>query len=641
VVTRRAIVGTAGHVDHGKTTLVQALTGIDCDRLAEEKARGITIDLGFAWLVDGDLQLGFVDVPGHERFVHNALAGFGGVGIALLVVAADEGVRAQTREHVAILDLLGVRAGLVALTRSDLVEAELLPTVTAEVTELLRGTSLEAAAVVPVSAVTGAGLETLRASLVALGRLHAVEAAGRPARLAIDRAFQVPGRGAVITGTLVGGKIEVGDELVLVPSGEPVRVRSLQVHGENRSPAVAGERVAVLVAGPELADLRRGEVLVATKSLGTARSLVARVRWLRDAPAALAGWRDAQLHVGTAEVACRIRALEPAELEPGERGLVEIRTAVAVAVGRGDRIIVRRPSPPATLAGGVVLDPDWHPRRGAMRTRALVALDRDDSAAILWADEAGPAGLTAADLGVRCGVESIEAGRRLESLVGEGRLVRLPVAPARYVAVSAWKRLASRAERVLAEYFAANRLAEAMPRAEFVQRFLGRDDAAATSLVTLLGRQGLLTIDGDRVRPPGRKAATTRDEDRLVHRTLLAMQEGGITAPGPGTLANNLAAKPAILEGILRLLVERGEVVRLRDGLMTSTKAVDELIAALRATGWTTFSIPEFKDRFGLTRKWAVPLLEYLDKRRITRRVGDNRELLPAPAKPRPDKESA
>jgi selenocysteine-specific elongation factor len=630
VITRRAIVGTAGHVDHGKTTLVKALTGVDCDRLAEEKARGITIDLGFAWLVDGEVQLGFVDVPGHERFVHNALAGFGGIGMALLVVAADEGIRAQTREHLAILSLLGVRRGVVVITRADLVTDDVIELRRLEIAELLAPTLLADAPMVAVASLEGRGIPELRAVLLELARATAQDRSARPARLPLDRAFVAAGRGAVVTGTLIGGTIDPGDELELVPGREPVRVRAVQVHGEARERVVAGERVAVLLGGIELDQLRRGLTLAAPGSLAEARSLVGEVTWLASAPIPLAGWREVLLHLGTAETPARIRALDPETIAPGTTGLAEIRTAAPIAAARGDLLVVRRPSPAETLGGGTLLDPDWRPRRAGARAKALAALRRDDEAVVLWVEEAGHRGALAERLARRLGLAPVEAARWLESLVGEGRLLRLPVSPPRYVTLGAWKKLAARATKVLAAYFEEHRLADHMPRAELTQRLLGDDHSLAGPLLTALSRQGLVQLEGDRARLPGRRADTTRDEDRLIFKVQRAIEAGGLTAPSPQDLANRLSAKPAILEGILKLLVERRIVVRLPGGLLTSGKAVAELVASLRESGWTVFSIPDFKERFGLSRKWAVPLLEHLDKIGVTRRVGDQRELLPA-----------
>ena len=315
---RRAIVGTAGHIDHGKTRLIEALTGIDCDRLAEEKARGITIDLGFAWLVEGDLQLGFVDVPGHERFLHNALAGLGGIRLMLLVVAADEGVKPQTREHVAICALLGIPAAVVALTKTDLVSGDLLELAQLEVEELLQATPFAGAPIVPVSAVTGAGMSRLRELLVERAAAVAVPAdAARPARLPIDRAFHLKGLGVVVTGTLAAGRVAAGDELAVIPGDRIARVRSVQVHGAPREAALAGERTSLQLAGVELGELQRGQQLAPAGALATTHRLLARCTWLPEAGKPLAGWAAVRVHLLAAETLGKARALLPPELVPG------------------------------------------------------------------------------------------------------------------------------------------------------------------------------------------------------------------------------------------------------------------------------------------------------------------------------------
>src|ERR1044072_975515 len=362
---RRAIVGTAGHVHHGKTRLIEALTGIDCDRLAEEKARGITIDLGFAWLVEGDLQLGFVDVPGHERFLHNALAGLGGIRLMLLVVAADEGVKPQTREHVAICSLLGIPAAVVALTKSDLVSTDLLELAQLEVEELLQGTSFAGAPIVPESAVIGDGLPRLRELLIERAAAVAVPAdTARPTRLPIDRAFHLKGLGVVVTGTLAAGRVAAGDELAVVPGERTARVRSVQVHGAPRDEALAGERTSLQLAGVELGELERGQQLAPAGTPATTQRLLARRTWLPDARKARGGWTPVRVHLLAAETLGKARALSPPELVPGSTGIVELRLDRPFAAARGDRLVLRRPSPQATLGGGEVVDPLWRRRRG-------------------------------------------------------------------------------------------------------------------------------------------------------------------------------------------------------------------------------------------------------------------------------------
>ncbi|HEV2843201.1 MAG TPA: selenocysteine-specific translation elongation factor, partial [Thermoanaerobaculia bacterium] len=342
---RRAIVGTAGHIDHGKTSLVLALTGIDCDRWAEEKARGITIDLGFAHLTEGDLQLGFVDVPGHERFLHNALAGLGGIRVMMLVVAADEGVKPQTREHLAVCSLLGIPAGLVALTKVDLVSSDLLELAQLEVDELLAATPFADAPVLPVSSTTGEGIPELKAALLDLAGRHVMpDDRDRPARLPIDRAFHLKGLGVVVTGTLASGAVKPGDNLEILPRSERVRVRSVQVHGQPREEAGAGERTSLQLSGVPLEELSRGMQLGSPEAFEATTSLLARFTLLPDAPAPVRGFVPVRLHLYANEVLGRMRPLNEGGLAPGETGPVEIRLEAPVVALRGDRYILRRPS---------------------------------------------------------------------------------------------------------------------------------------------------------------------------------------------------------------------------------------------------------------------------------------------------------
>ena len=635
---RRAIVGTAGHIDHGKTRLIEALTGIDCDRLAEEKARGITIDLGFAWLVEGDLQLGFVDVPGHERFLHNALAGLGGIRLMLLVVAADEGVKPQTREHVAICALLGIPAAVVALTKSDLVSADLLELAQLEVEELLQPTPFAGAPIVPVSAVTGAGMSQLRELLVERAAAVAVPAdVARPARLPIDRAFHLKGLGVVVTGTLAAGRVAAGDELAVVPGERIARVRSVQVHGAPREEALAGERTSLQLAGVELGELERGQQLAPAGALVTTHRMLARCTWLQDAGKSLAGWAPVRVHLLAAETLGKARALLPPELVPGSTGIVELRLDRPLAAVRGDRLVLRRPSPPATLGGGEVLDPLWRRRRGKHREEAVAALAGGLREALrLWVEEAGEGGATAEELARRLGVPAGVVRPELSALAGEQRLLKVQAPGAageggelRWLAPAVVQRVTARAKRVLKEYFQRERLADGMPRAEAVRRILrGRGGELADRYLEWLVAQRVLAVAGDRVTLPGRRAELSGDESRLATQVLAAYEKAGLTPPSPGELAKGLNAKQQIFDGVVRYLRQQGRLAQLPGGLLVSRDALDKLVAALRGTGWERFTVPQFKDRFELSRKWAIPLLEHLDSIAVTRRVGDDRQLV-------------
>ncbi len=667
-----ALIGTAGHIDHGKTRLLLALTGIDCDRWADEKARGITIDLGFAHLAEAGVQLGFVDVPGHERFLHNALAGLGGIRVMLLVVAADEGVKPQTREHLAICSLLGIPAAVVALTKADLASADLLELAQLEIEDLLAATPFAGAPVLPVSSLTGQGIAELKSVLLAAAARHAVAADPRlPARLPIDRAFHLRGLGVVVTGTLAGGAVRVGDSLELLPPEAgvdgAVRVRAIQVHGQARQEALGGERTSLQLSGAPLEALRRGQQLGTVGAFAATTSLLARVQLLPGAaPPGGGGFMPVRVHLHTGQALGRMRflrapaspahraaatagpeattgpaatagtaAAEAAAAEAGQ-ALAEIRLQTPLAAVRGDRLILRRPSPAATLGGGEVLDPRWRRHRGAALAIALPALGGDvDRALAFWALEAGEGGLDADAAGRRLGVPPARAAARLAALAKGARLIEVAEGPGHgrvWIAPAAVQRVVERARRVLADYFARQRLADGCPKAEAVRRILrGRAADLAPVYLAWLAAQKVLVVSGDQVTLPGRSAQLTGDESKLAAAALAEFERGGLTPPSPGEVRQLLAAKPQILEGVLHHLVTRGKLLRLPGGLIVAASAIAELRRELLATGWERFSVPQFKERFNFSRKWAIPLLEHLDSAGITQRAGDERLVLRTP----------
>ena len=637
---RRVVIGTAGHIDHGKTRLIEALTGIDCDRWAEEKARGITIDLGFAHLEDeeGDLQVGFVDVPGHERFLHNALAGLGGIRVMLLVVAADEGVKPQTREHLAICTLLEIPHGLVVLTKRDLVDGDLLELAQLEVEEELEGTSFEGAEVVAVSSTTGDGIAELKARLLELARRAAAPGdPGRPFRLPVDRAFQLRGLGAIVTGTLISGAVEPGQTLSVEPRGARARVRSLQVHGQERPRAVAGERTAVQLTGVDLGDLTRGEQLVSPGAFANSRSLCARFTLLPDAPEPLTTFVPVRFHLYASEVVGKLRPLGGRPLAPGATGAVEMRLSEPVVAIRGDRFIIRRPSPQATLGGGLILDPRWRRRRGKALAAALAALDGDGAVALLgrdvlelWVAETGERGATTTELAPRLGVPAPELAAELDKLAAAGRLLSVESGRGRrWIAPAVSQRVIERGRQVLAEFFRGDRLARGMPKAQFLGQVLSRRAAdLADVYLGWLQAAKVLVLDQGLVNLPGREVELSGEESKLSRAVLAAVEAGALTPPSPGELAATLGAKPQILEGVQRYLIGRRKLVRLPSGMILAASAIDDLKRRLAATGWADFTVPQFKDRFGLSRKWAIPLLEHLDSVGATRRLGDRRQIV-------------
>ena len=631
---RRVVVGTAGHIDHGKTTLVEALTGIDCDRWQEEKSRGITIDLGFAHLIEEDVQLGFVDVPGHERFVHNALAGLGGIDLMILVVAADEGIKPQTREHLAICSLLRISAGLVALTKIDLVDDDLLELAELELAEELQKTPFAEVPILRVSSRTGEGLPELRSALLVQARSlgHEQQRVERPTRLPIDRAFHLRGLGVLTTGTLASGRLRQQDTLTLLPGGREARVRSIQVHGEERSEACAGERTSAQLTGVTLADVHRGMQLTTPDSFAVSRSLLARIELLPEAPAAIAGLQEVRFHLYSSEILGRIRAVDPSPLEPGQTGIVEIRLRRPVVAVYGDRFILRRPSPQVTIGGGEVLDPYWRRRGGADLRDALSAFAGDrETVALFWIGAAGEGGLGTRDLARRFGENSNVVEKVLAALQASQKLVEVEAGQGhgrRWLLPRFYEAVEVRAKRVLREYFARQRLSKGMPKAEAVRAmFPGRAKRLGGHYLEWLAARKMLVVQGDRINLPGRGDELTQEESQLSRSILTALESGGLTPPAPTEICRQLGAKKQIFDGVLRFLHERRKVVRLPAGLFIAASTLDRLANDLQATGWQSFGVGQFKERFALTRKWAIPLLEHLDATGLTQRVGSERKI--------------
>ncbi|PYQ56459.1 MAG: hypothetical protein DMF53_25455, partial [Acidobacteria bacterium] len=452
----------------------------------------------------------------------------------------------------------------------------------------------------------------------------------RPARLPVDRAFHLKGLGVVVTGTLASGTVRPGDTLELLPRGERVRVRSIQVHGQPRERADAGERTSLQLTGVALEDLARGMQLGLPEAFEVTTSLLARFTLLPDAPAPVRGFIPVRLHLYASEVLGRMRPLNPDGLAPGETGPVEIRLQAPVSGLRGDRFILRRPSPPATLGGGEVLDPRWRRHRGTILQQALTSLQKDLPAALpFWVQEAGERGVEAAELARRLGVPPAEVAKRLAALARTQKLIEVPEEhgrPRRWVNPAAVQRVTERARRVLKEHFQKDRLAESISKAEAVRRILrGRGAELADVYLGWLTAQKVLVVQGDQVTLPGRSAQLTSEESKLSAAVLELYEKAKLAPPSPGEAAQTLGAKPQILDGVIRHLVARGQMVKLPSGLLLAASALSGLRQDLLATAWDRFSVADFKDRFGLTRKWAIPLLEHLDSTGATRRVGDDR----------------
>ncbi len=630
---KRFLVGTAGHIDHGKTALIKALTGIDADRLPEEKRRGITIDLGFAHAEWDGVRVSFVDVPGHERFVRNMLAGAGGIDAVLLVVAADESVMPQTREHFDIVRLLGLPAGVVAVTKIDRAGRELAEVTASDVRELARGSFLEEAPIVPVSAVTGEGLRELRSALVGLAaRAHGEEREPRAVRLPIDRAFLIPGFGPVVTGSLVSGTISRDQKLELLPARRPVRVRRLEVHGREEEIARAGERVSANLVGVELSDLHRGLVLSAPGALPVSSRLLVRLELLPGSAPLESGSRISFHHFAS-EVRASVRLLESRTLPPGGSALAQLRLSAPVAAAPGDRFVARRLSPVETIGGGTVLDPlppPWRRRSGPEALASLAALESGSLAdrLRLWIEQARERGAGEEDLARRAGVRPEAVRAALAPAVAARQVHALRRSPDRYVGESALARVAARAGRELEALLATSGAGVGVSRSTLLQRVLpGTDPKWAEAIEGALVSRGVVTIAGDEARLPGRNDLAGADRE-LSDRIASVFRERGLDPPSPAEAAQAVNHRPKVVEGLIAYLVKRGDLVRLPGGWFVSRSAVDDVVARLRASGLIPLEVPQFKEMFGLTRRLAIPLLEYLDGAKVTRRIGDRREIV-------------
>ena len=633
-----SVIGTAGHVDHGKSTLVRALTGIDPDRLAEEKARAMTIDLGFAWLRSpAGRDVSIVDVPGHERFIKNMLAGIGGIDAAMLVIAADEGPMPQTAEHLAILDLLGVGHGLVVLSKRDTVDGDWLDLVKEETTEWLQGSSLAGAPIVPVAALRGDGLPDLLATLddVLAGVPDRVTSG--PPRLPIDRAFSIPGFGTVVTGTLSGGALNIGQELRHLPSGRAVRIRGLQSHQAGLDRIGPGTRVAVNVTGLDVADVRRGDVLAPAGALRPADRLDLRLRLLDDAPGPLTQNDEVELFTGAAERLVRVTILDQESIAPGDEGWVQVRLREPVAVARGDRLIIRRPSPSRTIGGGTVIDPAPARHRrfrpeviSALSTLAEGTPEELVSQALaspldLKALAAALPGLDAATLdGAVAASVATGAIRPLGDAGAAGPAIG--TAAAYLVSADGWLRLRERALATVAAHHAGYPLRLGMPKEEFRRRLGIASPRLADAIVASGAHDGDLRDLGHLVAAAGFEVTMEPGRRRAADAYLALLRAVPLAPPAPATVALDLDT--------LGAMADLGEVVRVAEGIVFDAavyRRIERDVVGLLARDGT-ITIASFRDHFDTSRKYAQAVLEHLDSQRVTRRTGDQRVRGPAAA---------
>jgi len=635
------VIGTAGHVDHGKSTLIHALTGIDPDRLKEEKEREMTIDLGFAWLtLPSGERVGIVDVPGHKDFIKNMLAGVGGIDAALFVVAADEGVMPQTREHLAILDLLQVRGGVVALTKIDMAEDEdWLDLVEADLLDVLDGTILEDAPVVRCSARTGEGL---RALLDELDRYLATSAPrrdiGRP-RLPVDRVFTVPGFGTVVTGTLSDGVLVSGQEVEILPSGLRTRIRGLQTHKQKIEQAVAGSRVAINLTGLSKDEVQRGDVVTAPGWLRPTTLVDCQLRYLPDAPIPLKHNAAVDFFSGAAETPARVRLLGERVLRPGEEGWVQLRLASPVALVKGDRFIIRQPSPSVTIGGGLVVNPFPGRRHRRFRPEVIERLEtlaHGTPAEILLQDVERRQPCEVRELLGRTGLSGEQARDSLGALVADGQVLVLDSSFAAGAAIpaaafvvtrSGWGAVKERLEALLGEYHRRFPLRVGMPREEVKSR-LGRYVPGLTprlfnEIVTRAIRDGRLAEGGGTIRLPSHQATFTDKQQQAIDYLWHTFHEAPYLTPSVAQCEEQVGPE------VFNALVEQGKLVKLNEDVVLLAETYEAMregvVAYLREQQRIT--VAQVRDMFGTSRKYALALVGYLDERRITRRVGDERIL--------------
>lgn len=618
---RNIIVGTAGHIDHGKTALVRALTGIETDRLEEEKRRGISIDLGFAHLELGsNVRLGFVDVPGHERFVKNMLAGAGGIDLVLLVVAADESIKPQTREHFDICRLLGVKTGIVVLTKADLADTDLLELARLEVQEFVAGSFLETAPVIAISSKTGAGLDELRAALASATAQLATKSSDGWLRLPIDRAFSMRGFGSVVTGTLVSGAVAKEQEVELQPGGKRLRVRGVQVHGKQENRATAGQRTALNVTGAETAELTRGLTIVAVGSLHATTVIDCEFQLLPSAKP-LKHRAPVHFHAWTAETEATVKLLDGKDrLQPGERGFVRLILRDPVLLLPGDRFIVRMFSPVVTIGGGQVIDID-----PSLKQKRALAFSRAAQLAKATPKER---------LAILISELRFSQLKQLAARTGfTEAAIQKNIADPQFITAENWvidrawadavtKRLHDR----VTAFHRAQPLLPGIPKEELRSRELADVPPFVADLV--LARAKTLVAEGDAVRLATHKLHLKQDEEEALSRIEQAFASAGLTVPSVLEVLGKSGVEPARARNLLQILLRRQRLVKISEDLMFHVDAIAALRQLLQPRKGTRFGVGEFKDWTGVSRKYAIPLLEYLDREKLTRRDGDQRIVL-------------
>jgi selenocysteine-specific elongation factor len=618
------VIGTAGHVDHGKSTLVQALTGTHPDRLKEEREREMTIDLGFAWLtLPGGEAVGIVDVPGHIDFIENMLAGVGSLDAALFVIAADEGVMPQTLEHLAILDLLKIEAGVVALTKIDLVDADWLELIQIEVKDALRGTVLTNAPIVPVSARSGEGVPVLLAELDRMLQQRPPRPDRGKPRLSVDRVFSIAGFGTVATGTLIDGSLRVGDDVIILPQNLSARIRGLQTHKTKIDQAVPGSRVAINLSGVELSDVLRGNTITRPGWLTSTVLIDAQFDYLADAPRPLTHNTEVKFFYGAAEVPAHIRLLNDEALKPGQTGWVQLALRAPLPLVKGDRFIVRLPSPSITLGGGVVIDPQPGRRHRRFKPEVVARLETllkgTPGELLLKALEtSGP--ISSADLLKRTALPKDEAQVALQELLDSKQA--LPLKTDLFIATSSWAALRHKMLNELSAYHAANPLKIGMPREELKSR-LGLETKTFNLVIDQALKENVVALTGAALHLPEFQITFKPDQQKSIEVLIRKFQAAPWNTPAPKE------AEQIVGTQVLAALIDLGQLLKLSEDVLLLPETYADSVEKIRAhlMAQRTITVAQVRDLFNTSRKYALALMEYLDAQGVTKRQGDERVL--------------
>jgi len=632
---KRVVLGTAGHIDHGKTTLIKALTGVDCDRLKEEKERGITIELGFTSMaLPSGSEISIVDVPGHEKFVHHMVAGATGLDLVALVIAADEGIMPQTREHLDICKLLRVKKGLVALTKIDLVEKDWLDLVKEEIQEFVRGTFLDGAAIVPLSSTTGEGLPAFLSEVDRLAKEVEERSPEGLFRLPIDRVFTIKGFGTVVTGTIISGTASIGDTLEVLPSGLESKVRGIQAHGKPVESATAGLRAGINLQGLEKGDIDRGNVLVLSQTLKPTAVLDVVFQLLSGSPKLLKHRTRVRLHLGTAEALGRAIPLGREEVKPGEEAFMQIRLEKPIVALPGDHFVIRSYSPLLTIGGGEVLDafPSRHKRFSQQVKEEMEILEKgsDDEKIRVRLLKAGPAGLSWPDLMMRTNLLPAKLKSRVETLIGTGGILRYNGDRLRYIHPQVMADLKRFCLDYLKEFHRKNPLQAGAIKEELKSKLPPQADSRLFNhiLSTLTGEKKIIT-EKETVRLSAHTISLKEEEKDLRKKMVLLYAQGKLQPPLVKEVAAELAVSESELKPVLQLLVKEGTLVKAKEDLYFHQQAMQEmeakLIQFLQQNKEMTPT--QFKEISQVSRKFAIPLMEHFDAKKLTMRIGDKRVL--------------